>query len=368
MVAARVTASPAIVDGVNQESALMAMTKSSPASALKSARWLGALAVLALLTALSSCGSGTNAGNDAIVIAMLPKLKNIAYFDACHRGARQAADELGVKLIYDGPTEPSGSEQNKFMDTWILQRVDAICVAPNQPQGIKRFVDRAGQRGIKFLTWDTDASKSGRLVMVNQVDDTTLAHMLMDDLAAQMNAEGEWAIAIASLDAANLNSWRVRAEARAKEKYPKLKLVETVVTGEDETKARELVETVVNKWPNLKGIIAFDSNSVPGAAEAIERAGKAGKVALTGNTSPGKMRGFIDRGVLKSFYLWDPRKLGELTVRLAVAAVKGEEIKPGMEVTGFGKLRFSPDDPTMVILSDPIRFSKENIGQYDWDF
>src|SRR3954469_15809325 len=53
------------------------------------------------------------------VIAMLPKLINIDYFDACKRGAEKTAAELGVTLIYDGPTEPSGSEQNNFFDTWI---------------------------------------------------------------------------------------------------------------------------------------------------------------------------------------------------------------------------------------------------------
>jgi len=325
-----------------------------------------------LVTALLAVGFGLFGCNqkksDKIVIAMLPKLKSIAYFEACRRGAQKAADELGVELVYDGPSKASGSEQNKFMDTWILQRVDAICVAPNQPQGIKRFIEKAQQRGIKVLTWDADAVDSGRLLMVNQVDDTKLAHLLMDDLAAQMNEEGEWAIAIASLDAANLNNWRRLAEARATEKYPKLKLVDTVVTQEDVNVARQKVETLLNKHPKLKGIIAFDSNSVPGSAEAIKRAGKVGQVALTGNTSPGKMRGYIKEGVLKSFYLWDPRELGSLTVKLAVAIVKGKEIKPGMEVPGHGKLNFSDADPTMVILSEPIRFTKENIDQYDWNF
>ncbi len=329
-----------------------------------------AAAVLAVVLGFVGCGPQESGRVDdgKIVIAMLPKLKNIAYFAACHRGAENAAGELGVELIYDGPDEPSGSEQQKFIETWIRQGVDAICVAPNQPKAMSRLVERAHERGIKVLTWDSDAPESGRVLMVNQVDDKTLAHMLMDDLAAQMNEEGEWAIAIASLDAANLNSWRRLAEARAKDKYPKLKLVETVVTKEDENEARKMVETLLNTYPALKGIIAFDSNSVPGAAEAIERSKKVGKVALTGNTSPGKMRGYIERGVLKSFYLWDPRALGDLTIRLAAAIVKGEEIKPGKEIPGYGKLNFSSDDPTMVILSQPIRFSKENIAQYDWDF
>src|SRR2546426_8557376 len=201
---------------------------------LKSLFIISAFATIITLIGCGKNNSGQNQSSSAsapkkpagkIVIAMLPKLINIDYFDACKRGASKAADELGVTLIYDGPTEPSGSEQNKFIDTWIRQGVNAICIAPNQPKTIRRFVERAQAAGIKVLTWDTDAPESGRDLFVNQVDEKVLGEMLMDDLARQMGQEGEWAIAIASLDAANLNTWRRFAEARAKEKYPKLKLV-----------------------------------------------------------------------------------------------------------------------------------------------
>ena len=334
--------------------------------------------LLALSAFLVGCGEKTspeqpspsaNAIKKAggkIVIAMLPKLINIDYFDACKRGAQKAADELGVTLIFDGPTEPSGAEQNKFIDTWIRQKVSAICIAPNQPKTIRRFVEKAQAQGIKVLTWDSDAPESGRDLFVNQVDEKVLGERLMDDLAQQMGEEGEWAIAIASLDAANLNTWRRYAEMRAREKYPKLKLVATEVTKEDENFARQKIETLLNAYPNLKGIIAFDSNSVPGASEAVKRAGKVGKVAITGNSTPGKMRSYIKDGVLQSFYLWDPRELGALTVRLAKALVDGHSLRDGIEIPGHGKIVISKQDTKTVIMADPIRFTKENIDKYDF--
>jgi len=336
------------------------------------------ISTLAMSVALTGCGEKKPADNQPnsanapkktegkVVIAMLPKLINIDYFDACKRGATKAAEELGVTLIYDGPTEPSGSEQNKFIDTWIRQGVNAICIAPNQPKTIRRFVEKAQAQGIKVLTWDSDAPESGRDLFVNQVDEKVLGETLMDDLARQMGEEGEWAIAIASLDAANLNTWRRHAEARAREKYPKLKLVATEVTKEDENFARQKIETLLNAYPNLKGIIAFDSNSVPGASEAVKRAGKIGKVAITGNSTPGKMRPYIKDGVLQSFYLWDPRELGALTVRLAKLLVDGQLLRDGMEVPGHGKIVISKQDGKTVIMADPIRFTKENIDKYDF--
>ena len=308
----------------------------------------------------------TGKSDKQVVIAVLPKLVNIKYCAACRRGAQKAADELGVKLIYDGPTEPSGSEQNKFIETWIRQGVDAICIAPNQPKTVKRFVQKAQQRGIQVICWDTDSPECGRTAMVNQVDDQELGEALIDEIAGQMNREGKWAIAIASLDAANLNTWRKFAEAKAKSAYPKMELVDTVVTQENVEVARQKVETLLNKHPDLKGLIAFDSNSVPGAAEALKRTGRVGSVALTGNSMPEEMRAYVKDGVREAFYLWDPRALGELTVRVAHALVQGQEIGEGAELTGYGKVRLSRQDPTMLILSAPLRFHDKNIAEYDF--
>jgi rhamnose transport system substrate-binding protein len=320
-------------------------------------------------TAKSGTTNGTAKPRNQIVVAMLPKLTNIAYFRACQDGAKQAAAELGVKLIYDGPSDPNASDQNKFIETWIRQGVDAICIAPNEPKAIKRFVQEAQHRGIKVLTWDSDAPDSGRELMVNQVDDKRLGEALMDEIARQMHEEGEWAVVIASLNADNLNTWRRYAEARAAEKYPKLKKVVTIVTEEDVDKSRKLVETLLNVHPNLKGMIAFDSNSVPGAAEALKRTGKAGKVALCGNTTPGPMKAYLKEDVLQSFFLWDPRKLGDLTVRLAVALAEGQTLKPGASVNGSPLLTFSQTGPTTVIMmTEPLKFTKQNIDQFDWGF
>ncbi|MEK6233265.1 MAG: substrate-binding domain-containing protein [Planctomycetales bacterium] len=322
------------------------------------------------MAAATVAGCGNDAPGvkekDVPRIAFLPKLVNIEYFKLCREGAERAAKELEVELIYDGPSEASGSEQNKFIETWIRQGVDAICIAPNQPKTIKRFVERARKAGIKVVTWDSDAPDSGRDLMVNQAEEQKLGELLIDEIAGQMKEEGEWAIAIASLDAVNLNAWRMHAEARAKEKYPRMTLVETVVTKEDENIARQQVETLLNAHPNVKGIIGFDSTSLPGAAEALKRTGKTGQVALTGCSMPNKMRPYIKEGALEGFYLWDPRDLGDLTVRMAKALIDGREIKPGLKDDKYGELTFSPDDPTMVILSDPVRFSKENIDDYDF--
>ena len=44
-------------------------------------------------------------------------------------GAEEAARELGVELIWDGPTGLDAARQNEMVESWITRGVDVIAVA-----------------------------------------------------------------------------------------------------------------------------------------------------------------------------------------------------------------------------------------------
>ena len=48
-----------------------------------------------------------------MTIAMLPKFKGENYFDAVKTGAQEAADELGITLLYDGPSQDQATNQKQ---------------------------------------------------------------------------------------------------------------------------------------------------------------------------------------------------------------------------------------------------------------
>ena len=128
-------------------------------------------------TSPSGATSGTAAGGKP-VIAMLPKLINIDYFDACKRGASKAAEELGVTLDLRRAhrAERRGAKQvHRHLDSpegeRDLHRAESA-------QDHQRFVEKAQAAGIKVLTWDSDAPESGRDLFVNQVDEKTLGEAL----------------------------------------------------------------------------------------------------------------------------------------------------------------------------------------------
>ena len=83
------------------------------------------------------------------VIAVMPKAKGDPYFISCKAGAEEAAQELGVDLIWDGPTGLDAAKQNEVVEGWITRGVDAIAVSVENSPGISTVLRKARERGIK---------------------------------------------------------------------------------------------------------------------------------------------------------------------------------------------------------------------------
>ena len=56
------------------------------------------------------------------VIAMMPKAKGDPYFISCKLGAEEAAKELGVELLWDGPTDLDPAKQNEVVEALDYSR------------------------------------------------------------------------------------------------------------------------------------------------------------------------------------------------------------------------------------------------------
>src|SRR4029079_2438125 len=208
------------------------------------------------------------------VIAMMPKAKGDPYFISCRAGAEEAAQELGVELLWDGPTGLDAAKQNELVENWITRGVDAIAVAVENRGGISTVLRKARERGITVLTWDADADPDARDFFVNQATPEGIANTLTDEAARLLNGSGEFAIITGALSAANQNEWIAFIKKRQAEKYPNLKLVTIRPSDDDRDKAFAETQTVMRVNPAVKLIMAISAPAVPGAAEAVRQAGR----------------------------------------------------------------------------------------------
>src|ERR1041385_2982977 len=103
-------------------------------------------------------GCGGAPASKTVRIGFIPKLINIPYFNACKKGAEQAAQELGVELLYNGPTSTDTNFQIDLVNQWAAShRIDALCIACNDPDLIARTLQDARGKGLAVITYDADS-------------------------------------------------------------------------------------------------------------------------------------------------------------------------------------------------------------------
>ena len=311
----------------------------------------------------STSGGARPASGKKFTIAMMPKSKGNAYFIACQKGAEEAAKELGVNLIWDGPTDPDPAKQNEIVDTWATRGVDVICVAAENGKGLSTALREARRRGIKVVTYDADAEPDARDFFVNQATPQGIGYTLMDTAARVMGGKGEFAIITASLTAANMNEWRTHIDERLK-KYPDIKCLDVRPCDDIQRKAQEEATVLLNKHPNLKLIMAICSPAVPGAAEAVKQSGRK-DVKVIGLGLPNENKRYVHEGITEAVILWNTMNLGYLTVYAAHDLASGSLTRGAKELSA-GKLGTMQIEGDNILLGTPFVFTKDNIDQFDF--
>ena len=299
-----------------------------------------------------------------ITVAMMPKSKGNAYFIACRRGAEEAAKELGITLLWDGPTDPDPARQNEVVDTWITRGVDVIAVAVENREGIASALRRARAKGIRVLTWDADTETDAREFFVNQATPEGIGEALMDNAARILGGKGEFAIITASLTASNMIEWQKQIEIRRAAKYPDIKMAVLRPCDDLQKKAFDEAGTILNAFPRVKLIMAICTPAVPGAAEAVRQSGRP-DLKVIGLGLPNDNKLYVHEGITDCVILWNSMDLGYLTIYAARDLVRGT-LKPGAIEMTAGKLKRIEIQGDNILLGKPFSFTKDNIDQFDF--
>ena len=311
----------------------------------------------------SAAAAPTTASGHVPVIAVMPKAKGDPYFVSVRSGAEEAAKQLGVEMIWDGPTGLDAAKQNELVENWITRKVDAIAVAVENKGGISTVLKKARAAGIKVLTFDADAQKDARDYLVNQATSEGIANTLTDAAAKILNGKGDFAIITGALTATNQNEWIEFIKKRLA-KYPGLNLVTIRPSDDDRDKAFAETQTLLKVYPNVKLMMAISAPAVPGSAEAVKQAGRK-DVSVIGLSLPSICKTYIHDGVVPMIALWNTHDLGYLSVLASAQAVSGKLTAGTTSMDGgrLGRIEVRGDE---IILGAPLVIDITNVDKLDF--
>ena len=270
----------------------------------------------------------------SVDMVLMPKFLGILPFDQANRGAEEAATELGnpVKLQYIGPTpENSAAGQIEMLTNATTQKQKVVMISNNAGDQIAPTAEAAQAAGTKVVTWDSPIPNGkGESLFVAQVDFGSIGTVMADMAFDLAGGSGNFAVLSASPDAANQNAWidamkKVLAEDA---KYKDLKLVDVVYGNDQSEESYNRALGLVDKYPDLKVIMAPTTVGIVAAAKAMQDEGLCEKVKVSGLGLPAEMVSYSLNGCAPQFALWSFVDLGYLTYYasylLATDAIKGE--------------------------------------------
>ncbi len=315
--------------------------------------------------ALASVLLATTAQAETMRIALVAKALGIGFFEAAHKGAEEAAKELGdVEIIYTGPTDTTAEGQIEVINSLIAQKVDAIAVSANDTDALVPTLKKAMDRGITVISWDSGVAPEGRQMHLNPSSSPLIGNMIIKLAADNLPEGGDVAVLSATTTSTNQNTW-IEEMNKVAGNYPKVKVVGTVYGDDLADKSYREAQGLMQTYPDLKAIIAPTSVGIVAAAQAVTDAGKIGQVNVTGLGLPSEMAGHVKSGASKSFAIWNPIDLGYSATMLAYHLAKGDaKAEPGA-VIPMGRMgQVTLDDKNEAAMADPFVYDAGNIDQF----
>ncbi len=283
------------------------------------------LAALALaLAVLLAPAAGCNKGPSQKVFVMVPKGVH-PYYEPCFEGFKDAAAKHGVKAEYMAPLTFELSQQVKTIENLIARGVDGIAISAVDNEGLISVIDEANKAGIKVITFDAPAPAARALTYIGTANEES-GYAAGKAMAEAMGKKGKLAVLQGGLAATNLND-RFKGFQRAiKELAPESELVTRENTDGDMSMTVNKTESLLQAYPDLKGIFGVSAECCPGAGAVIKERGKTGTIVIAGFDDLKKTLEFIREGVVTFCVTQMTYKMGWMSVEKLLDAADGKPL------------------------------------------
>ena len=283
-----------------------------------------------VLAAAVGCGAGSP---NKLTIALIPKGTTHEFWKSVHFGARKAAKELDVDIIWKGPLQENDRQgQINEVETFINRGVSGICLAPLDDAALRKPVAAAVARKIPVVIFDSGI-KSDDYTSFVATDNYKGGALAGEHLAKLLGGKGK----IAMLRYMEGSASTAEREQGFLDAIAKSKDIEVVssnqwagATADTAQKASEnLLASLKTADGGLKveGLFCPNESSAFGMLRALQSAKLAGKVKFVGFDTSEKLVAAMKSGELHGTVLQNPVNMGYLTVKSMVEHLRGGKVE-----------------------------------------
>jgi ribose transport system substrate-binding protein len=290
------------------------------------------VAATALTLAACSSGSSSGSGNDGssgkhYTIAFIPGCTCDPYYSTETSGFQDAAKAAGVTAIVQGPANFQAAEQIPVLQAVVQKRPDAIVIDPTDATALAAPIEAAVAQGIPVMTTgnNVNTDKIFTAIAASSLQGGTLGGQ---ELIKEAPQGGDVVFVHIKPGISSIDD-RDTGFKRAFAGQAKYRVLPELYAGQDSaTQAAGLVQASLAAHPNIVAIFASNVITAEGAANAVQSAGKTGKIAVLGYDAGPQEVTDLQAGSLTALVSQNPYQIGQLAVQNTMKYVGGDRSIP----------------------------------------
>ncbi len=244
---------------------------------------------------LAGCSSNPHSPSEKYM--MVAANTKVQYWQTALAGLNHAGTELGVKTEMTGPDGHDAQGEHDAFRRAMAQKPAGILVSVADTSVIGPDIDAAMQQGIPVITVDSDAPDSKRLFFVGT--DNYNAGVLGGNLAAKLlNNKGN--VVVFRLPNQNNQKDRLSGYQAAFSAHSEVK-VSQIVDLQDQPDlsgfAYDKAKGMIDSKANVNAFVCLESRSCGGVADAVNRAGMAGKLVIIAMDTDPETLDWMQKGI-----------------------------------------------------------------------
>ncbi len=265
------------------------------------------------------------------VIALVPKGASHVFWKTVEAGAREAAAELGVELLWSAPAkEDDRAQQMAMVDTLVIRKVDALGLAPLDAVALRDKAARATEQGIPVAIFDSPLAKpEGAAFAYVGTDNFEAGKLGAKGLAAAIGGKGRVILLRYNPGSASTEQREEGFLAGIRE-FPGIEVISSNQHGGVSiASALEKSKSLLLRYSGDKAptaIFCANQSTTQGMLQALQQRGLAGKVTFVGFDPTLALVESLRKGEVSGLVAQNPHAMGKRTVQALVAKLRGEAV------------------------------------------
>jgi ribose transport system substrate-binding protein len=291
------------------------------------------LAVLLVATSVVACNRGEKTETTRPTVALVVKTLNNAFFIEMEKGAKAAAESLGIQLVVQAPErEIDVEKQMQIVENLIEGKVDVLLLVPSGSREIVPAIGKANAANIPVITVDTRAdavalaAASARIATFIGSDNVEGGRLAGEFVAQKLGGKGK-VVVLEGIPGHETGDSRLQGFREAVARHPGLRIVASQTANWERDQAFNVTQNILQSHPDVQAIFACNDVMALGAVEAIAAARKTKQIVVVGFDAQDDARKAIRERRMAATIAQNPREMGRLAVISAARLLRGETLR-----------------------------------------